>query len=125
MDLNEITREIIGAAIEVHRAMGPGLLESAYEACLACELRTRGLKVEQQRPVALVYHEIKLECGCRMDMKVEDQVIVEVKSVECVLPVHKAQLLSHVRLANLKVGLLINFNLELLKSGITRVVNNL
>jgi GxxExxY protein len=92
MELNEITGEIIGAAIEVHRVMGPGLLESAYEACLACELRTRGLKVEQQQSVALVYRETKLECGYRMDTKVEDRIIVEVKSVDGVLPVHEARL---------------------------------
>ncbi len=90
MELNEITREIIGAAIDVHRALGPGLLESAYEACLAFELRRRGLLVEQQKPVPLVYHDVKLDCGYRLDLFVERQVIVEVEAVETILRVHKS-----------------------------------
>ncbi len=125
MELNEISGNIIGAAIEVHRALGPGLLESAYEACLAFELARRDLKVEQQKPIALIYHEIKLDCGYRLDLLVEDRIIVEVKAIEQVLPVHKAQLLSYLRLTNRHLGLLINFNVEFLKQGITRLVNNL
>ncbi len=124
MDLNEISGQIIGAAIDVHRALGPGLLESAYEACLAFELRNRGLKVARQRPVPLIYHDVKLDCGYRLDLLVEGQVIVEVKAVETVLRVHKSQLLSHLRLRNCKLGLLINFHVDVLKDGITRLVNN-
>ncbi|MBZ5495909.1 MAG: GxxExxY protein [Acidobacteriia bacterium] len=124
MELNSITGDIIGAAIEVHRALGPGLLESAYVACLACALAERQLKVEQQKPLALVYRDIKMDCGYRLDLLVENRVIVEVKSVEYVLPVHKAQLLSYLRLADCRVGLLINFNVEVLKDGIYRIVNN-
>jgi len=109
--------------MEVHRALGPGLLESAYEACLAFELRARGLQVEQQKPVPLTYREVQLECGYRLDILVENQVIVEVKAVENVLPVHKAQLLSHLRLRDCRIGLLINFNVAMLKDGITRMAN--
>jgi GxxExxY protein len=124
METNEITRAIIAAAITVHRALGPGLLESAYEACLTFELQKAGLRVEQQRPVPLVYHQVRMDCGYRLDIIVEDLVIVEVKSVEHILPIHKSQILSHLRLANKTVGLLINFNVETLKEGITRLVNN-
>ncbi len=124
MDLNEISGQIIGAAIDVHRALGPGLLESAYEACLAFELRNRGLKVARQRPVPLIYHDVKLDCGYRLDLLVEGQVIVEVKAVETVLRVHKSQLLSHLRLRDCRLGLLINFHVAVLKDGITRLVNN-
>jgi GxxExxY protein len=123
VELNEITSNVIGAAMEVHRALGPGLLESAYEACLAFELRARGLQVEQQKPVPLTYREVQLECGYRLDILVENQVIVEVKAVENVLPVHKAQLLSHLRLRDCRIGLLINFNVAMLKDGITRMAN--
>lgn len=123
MELNEISQTIIGAAIEVHKALGPGLLESAYEACLASELKRRKLNFEQQKPLALIYREIKLDCGYRLDLLVEDCVIVEIKAVEVILPVHKAQLLSYLRLANRRLGLLINFNVEILRDGITRIVN--
>lgn len=122
--LNKITETIIGAAIDVHRALGPGLLESAYEACMVYDLIQSGLKVEQQKPLPVVYREVKLECGYRLDLMIENEVIVEIKSVEKLLPIHKAQLMSYLKLADCKVGLLINFNVELLKDGIQRVVIN-
>ncbi len=122
MELNQITEKVIGAAIEVHRALGPGLLESAYEACLAFELTDRGLEIEQQKPVPLVYRDIQVDCGYRLDLLVEKSVIVEVKSVERLAPIHEAQLLSYLRLARYRVGLLINFNVLYLKSGIRRLV---
>lgn len=122
--LNQITESIIGAAIEVHRALGPGLLESAYEACLAFELAEQGLKIEQQKPLPLVYREVKLDCGYRIDLLVEKAVIVEIKVVDRLAPTHKAQLLSYLKLSGYNVGLLINFNVKVLKDGIVRVVNN-
>ena len=122
--LDQITSDIIGAAIEVHRALGPGLLESAYEACLAFELAQRGLRVDQQKPLPVVYREVKLDCAYRLDLLVEDAVIVEVKSVDRLAPIHQAQLLSYLKLSGCKVGLLINFNVKILKNGIRRVVNN-
>ena len=122
--LNRITESIIGAAIEVHRALGPGLLESAYETCLTFELVQRGLKVEQQKPLPVVYREVKLDCGYRLDLLVEEAVIVEVKAVDRLMAIHQAQLLSYLRLSGCKVGLLLNFNVKVLKDGIRRVVNN-
>lgn len=110
--------------MDVHRALGPGLLESAYEACLAFELAQRGLKVEQQKPLPVVYREVRLECGYRLDLLIEGQVIVEIKSIDSLLPIHKAQLLSYLKLSGCHVGLLINFNVRILKDGIVRVVNN-
>jgi GxxExxY protein len=121
--INKITEAIIGAAIEVHRTLGPGLLESAYEACLVYELQSKGLKVEQQKPVPVIYHQVKLDCGYRLDLLVEAQVIVEIKSVEEISPVHQAQLLSYLKLTGLHTGLIINFNVKLLKHGIQRLVN--
>ena len=121
-EINSITETIIGDAIKVHRALGPGLLESAYEACLAFELVEAGLKVEQEKNLPVVYRQIKLDCGYRLDLLVEDKVIIELKSVEKLLPIHKAQLMSYLRLSGNKVGLLINFNVEILKNGIQRVV---
>ena len=122
-ELNEITEAIIGAAIEVHRALGPGLLESAYVTCLVYELRERGFKVLQEVPLPLVYKEVKLDCGYRLDLLVNDAVIVEVKSVERLAPVHEAQLLSYLKLADCKIGLLINFNVKMLKYGVKRLAN--
>jgi GxxExxY protein len=122
--LNQITESIIGAAIDVHRALGPGLLESAYEACLVFELVQHGLKVEQQKPLPIVYREVKLDCGYRLDLLVEEEVIVEVKAVDSLLPIHQAQLLSYLKLSGCNVGLLINFNVQVLKNGVRRVVNN-
>jgi len=122
--LDHITGTIINCAIEVHRALGPGLLESAYEACLAFELIERGLKIERQKPLAVVYRDVKLDCGYRLDIFVEESVIVEIKVVDHLAPIHKAQLLSYLRLSECKVGLLINFNVNVLKSGVIRMVNN-
>jgi GxxExxY protein len=122
--LNLITERIIGAAIEVHRALGPGLLESAYEACLAYELIQSGYQVEHQKPLPVIYKEVRLECGYRLDVLVEEAVIVEIKAVERLMPIHQAQLLSYLKLSGCNVGLLINFNVEILKSGIRRVVND-
>ena len=121
--LNKITEIIIGAAIQVHRTLGPGLLESAYESCLAYELRKRGLAVEQQKAVPLVYEEVKLECGYRMDLWVERSIVVEVKSVEALAPIHEAQTLSYLRLSGSRLGLLINFNVIVLREGIRRFIN--
>ena len=124
MHLSQITSDVIGAAIRIHRRLGPGLLESAYEACLAHELEKLGLRVQRQKPVPLVYEGVKLECGFRADLVVEGQVVVEIKCKEAVHPVDYAQLLSHLRLLDLGVGLLINFHVVLLKDGIKRIVNN-
>ena len=122
--LDQITKSIIGAAIEVHRTLGPGLLESAYEACLAFELAEHDLNIEQQKPLPVVYREVKLDCGYRLDILVQEKIIVEIKTVDSLTPIHKAQLLSYLKLSGCKVGLLINFNVKVLKNGIVRVVNN-
>ena len=123
-DLNRITDFIIGAAIEVNRALGPGLLESAYEACMVFEIvDQRRLTVEQQKPLQVSYRGVSLDCGYRLDMLVSDRVIVELKSVDKLLPIHEAQMLSYLKLSGCKVGLLINFNVKVLKDGIKRVVN--
>ena len=124
MSLNDITHAIIGAAIKVHKALGPGLLESAYEACVAYELEKLGLRVERQKPIPVIYEGVHLECGFRADLLVEGQVIAELKAKEAVHPIDEAQLLSHLRLLNLRVGLLINFNVLVLKDGIKRMVND-
>ena len=121
---DQITDKIIGAAIEVHRVLGPGLLESAYEECLCYELSQRGLKFERQVPLPVTYKEIKLACGYKMDLLVEGLVVVELKTVESLLAVHSAQLLSYLRLSGKPVGLLINFNSATVKSGLKRIVNN-
>ena len=125
MEINEITGQILEAAIKVHQTLGPGLLESAYEACLIYELRKRGLNVAAQVPLPIIYEEVRLEAGYRLDLVVQDAVVVEIKSVEAILPIHKAQLLSYLKLSGYKAGLLVNFNVELLKQGVTRLVNNL
>jgi GxxExxY protein len=119
--INEITQEIIGAAIEVHKALGPGLLESAYEECLCHELTLRGIPFERQKPLPIVYKGIRLECGYRLDLLVNSTVVVEVKSVEQILPVHTAQLLSYLKLGGWAIGLIINFNVIVLKQGIRRI----
>jgi len=122
-ELNKITEGIIGAAIEVHRNLGPGLLESAYQAALAYELSQRGYKVEQQKPLPMLYKEIKLDAGYRLDFLVNDKVVLEIKSSDKIIPIHDAQILSYLRLSGCKVGLLINFNVKLLKNGIKRFIN--
>lgn len=118
-----VSRLIISGAMKVHTALGPGLLESAYEACLLHELQVAGLRVSSQVPFPLVYNGLKLEVGYRLDLLVEDLVIVEIKCVEAIAPVHKAQLLSYLRLNGKSLGLIINFHVERLKDGIRRVVN--
>lgn len=123
MDANKITEQIIGAGIEVHRVLGPGLLESVYEACLCHELKLRGLSFERQRPLPVEYKGIKLECGYRLDLLVENAVVVEIKAVAAVEPIHEAQLLSYLRIGGWKVGLLVNFNVPVLKDGIRRRVS--
>ena len=122
MQFEELTRKIIGASIEVHKALGPGLLESAYEECLFYELTQLGLKVERQKPVPVVYKEIKLECGYRIDILVENSVIVELKVVDEFNTVHEAQILTYMKFADKKTGLLINFNVTRLKNGLKRFV---
>lgn len=122
MEVNQITEKIIGCAIEVHKMLGPGLLESAYEECLVFELQKLGLKIERQKPVAVVYKEIKLECGYRIDILVENSVIVELKVVDEFNPVHEAQILTYMKFADKKTGLLINFNVTRLKNGLKRFV---
>ena len=121
--LNGITEKIIGAAIQVHRALGPGLLESAYEACLAYELGKQGMRVEKQKPLPVVYEGVKLECGYRIDLVVEGAVIVEIKSVDGLAPIHEAQVITYLKLSGCKVGLLMNFNVPVLKDGIRRFIN--
>lgn len=120
-EANSFTGKIIGAAIEIHRALGPGLLESAYETCLLYELRLRKLKVEPQKPMPVFYKDVMLDCGYRVDLVVENQVIVEIKSVNSLAPIHEAQLLSYLKLSDCKIGLLINFNVKMLKEGIRRM----
>ena len=122
---NEISQLIIGCAIKVQTALGPGLLESAYEECLYYELVKEGLKVEKQKALPLIYEEIKLEVGYRLDLIVEDKVIIEIKACEGLNDVHLAQVLTYLKLSNVKLGLLINFNVTRVKDGIKRVVNNL
>ena len=123
--LNQITYEIIGAAYKVHAALGPGLLESAYEVCLEYELLKKGFKVERQKPLPVVYEDVKLEAGYRIDLLVEDAVIVELKAVEIIHPVYKAQLLTYMKLAEKPKGLLINFHTENITKGLTPLVNEI
>jgi len=121
--LDQITRRIIGAAIEVHRHLGPGLLESAYESCLVFELKQLGMTVEQQKPLPVTYKGMVLDCGYRLDLVVEDAVIVELKAVEQMTAIFEAELLSYLRLTGKKGGLLINFHVPVLKNGTKRIVN--
>ena len=125
MTENEVARTVVDAALEVHKALGPGLLESVYEAVLAYELKERGLRVERQVPVPIFYGPIRFDEGFRADLVVEGKVIVELKSVEKTAPVHKKQTLTYIRLADVRLGLLINFGDVLLKNGITRLANRL
>jgi GxxExxY protein len=121
-ETEEIARAVVDAAIAVHRTLGPGLLESAYEACLAHELERRGRVVARQTALPVIYHSVKLEAGYRIDMIVDGAVIVEVKAIEAVAPLHEAQLLTYMRLSQRRLGLLINFNVTLLKQGIKRMI---
>ena len=120
MECGDVTGEIIAAAIRVHRALGPGLLESVYETCLAHELVKAGLRVQRQVELPVVYDTIRLDCGFRVDLLVEDKVVIELKAVEKLQPIHEAQLMTYLRLADLPVGLLINFNVPRLTDGIIR-----
>ncbi|MBL7873299.1 MAG: GxxExxY protein [Cyclobacteriaceae bacterium] len=123
METNEITDKIIGCAIKVHKVLGPGLLESAYQTCLYYELVKSGLHVEKEKALPLVYEEVKLDCGYRMDFLIEHRVVVEVKSVESLTDIHLAQVLTYLKLSENRFGLLINFNVVKLKDGVKRVVN--
>jgi GxxExxY protein len=125
MDINQISGKIIAAAMKVHSALGPGLLESAYEACLLHELRKLGFKVFSQLTLPLHYDGLTIDAGYRIDIMVEDRVIVELKAVEKILPIHEAQIISYLKLSNKKLGLLINFNVVHLKNGIKRIANGL
>jgi len=120
MEINDLTGEIIGCVIEVHKYLGPGLLESTYEDCLVYEIHKKGFNVEKQKPVPVIYKEIKLECGYRLDLLVENEIIIEIKSVENIAPIHEAQILTYMRLARVNWGLLFNFNVTMLKNGIRR-----
>jgi GxxExxY protein len=123
--VNKITEKIIGSAIEVHRVLGPGLLESSYEECLCYELSKRGLRFDRQLELPVTYKEIKLDCGYRIDLFVERLVVLELKAVEKLLPIHEAQLLTYLKLMCSPIGLLINFNVPAVRHGIKRIVNNL
>lgn len=122
--INKTTETIIGSAIAVHKSLGPGLLESAYEACLAFELADRGLSVERQKALPVTYRGVKLDGGYRLDLLVDEKVIVELKAIDRLLPIHSAQLLSYLKLSDCKVGLLINFNVKILKNGLRRIIND-
>lgn len=125
MTENELSKIAFEAALKVHRQLGPGLLESAYQECLFYELRKSGLVVEKEKPLPLVYEDVKLEIGYRVDLIIERKLIIEIKAVEALNDVHLAQILTYLKLSNCKLGLLINFNVSLIKNGIRRVVNNL
>jgi len=125
MNFNDVSQAIIGAAIEVHRTLGPGLLESAYEECLAREFSLKQFRFERQKPLPIEYKGLKLDCGYRLDFVVEGMVVVEIKAVDVLLPVHEVQLLSYLKLGGWKMGLLINFHVPLLKNGLKRLVNGL
>lgn len=122
---NELSGIVVDCAFKVHKALGPGLLESAYEACMVYELKKSGLRVRQQHPLPLIYDEVDMQVGYRLDILVENKLIVELKAVEGFHPLHMAQLITYLRLSEIKLGLLINFNVELIKNGIRRCVNRL
>jgi len=125
MTENELSNIIIGYGISVHQSLGPGLLESAYKECLYYKLQKAGFKVEKEKPMPLIFEEVKLECGYRIDLLVEGKVVIEIKSVDALNDIHLAQTLTYMKLGNYKLGLLMNFNVLLLKDGIRRVVNKL
>jgi GxxExxY protein len=125
MNINDLTGEVIGAAIEVHKHLGPGLLESAYEECLCHELRAGGIAYERQKPLPINYKGIALDCGYRLDVVVKKTIVLELKSCERIEDIHRAQLLTYLRLSGLKLGLILNFNVPIMKEGIVRIVNNL
>lgn len=121
-EFSKLSNKVIGCAIEVHKALGPGLLESVYQQCLAYELRTNGINFQMEWPLPIKYKEVQLDCGCKIDLLIENEIIVELKSVEQLIPIHEAQILSYMKLANINKGLLINFNVKLLKNGIKNFV---
>jgi GxxExxY protein len=125
MTENELSRIVFDCALKVHQTLGPGLLESAYEECLFYELKKTGLDIQKQKPLPLIYEEVKLNVGYRIDIIIENKLILEIKSVEALNDIHFAQMLTYLKLTNCKLGLLINFNVVLIKNGIRRVVNNL
>ncbi len=125
MDENQLSNLIIGMAIEVHKQLGPGLLESAYEQCLAYELSHAGIIFERQKELPVVYKGISLDCNYRIDIFVDNKVIIEIKAEKLIMPIHEAQLLTYLRLSNIKLGLLLNFNVPVMKQGIKRIVNDL
>jgi GxxExxY protein len=125
MTENEVAKQIVDVAFKTHTAFGPGLLESVYETIMAYELQKRGLQVRRQQPIPVVHEGIRMDLGFRADLIVENKVVVEVKSIEAIAPVHKKQVLTYLRITNKKLGLLINFNVELIKNGISRIVNGL
>jgi GxxExxY protein len=125
MHENQISDKIIGLAIEVHKSLGPGLLESAYKECLFYKLKKAGLFTEKEKPMPLIFEEVKLDCGYRIDILVEHKVVIEIKSVEALNEIHLAQTLTYMKLGNYRLGLLINFNVVLLKNGIKRIANGL
>ncbi len=123
MDIEKIFKKILDCSFKVHSALGPGLLESSYEECLFYELKKSGLEVEKQKALPLVYEEVKLEIGYRIDLMVENKVVIEIKSVESLAEIHLAQILTYLKLSGCKLGLLVNFNVKHLKNGIKRVIN--
>lgn len=123
MTESQIAQQVIGCSIEVHKALGPGLLESAYQECLYYKLGKEGFYVEKEKPMPLIYEEVKLDCGYRLDLLVENKVVLELKSVEALNDVHMAQILTYLKLGDYKLGLLLNFNVALMKNGIRRVIN--
>lgn len=125
MTENEISNKVVGLAIEVHKTLGPGLLESAYQECLYYKIGKTGMVVEKEKPIPLVFEEVKLDCGYRMDLLVERKLVIEIKSVESLNDLHLAQTLTYLKLGHFKLGLLINFNVTILKKGIKRVINGI
>jgi len=122
MDFDNLSHQVIGCALEVHKLLGPGLLESTYEQCLAHELTMNGILFKLQQPLPVIYKDIRLDCGYRIDLLIENKLIVELKSVEAIKAIHEAQLLTYMKLANISIGLMINFNVQKLKEGIKRYV---
>jgi GxxExxY protein len=125
MDINQLSNKILGAAIEVHKVLGPGLLESAYEECLCHEIDLRGLRYERQKALPVIYKGRKLDCGYRLDMVVENSIILELKCCEKIEPIHEAQILTYLKLSGLHLGLILNFNVTMMRDGIRRIVNKL
>ena len=125
MDINKLSSKVIGAAIEVHKVLGPGLLESAYEECICHELSLRGVPFVRQKPLPVQYKGVSLDCGYRLDVVVEDAIILELKSCEKIEPIHQAQLLTYLKLSGIRLGLLLNFNVHLMREGVARIANKL